>query len=83
MEFAPALIADGRPVRVTAEAEAEATREVDALAAGTPWLTGGCRSWYVDDRSGRLTLLWPGTVAAFRERLARVREQLIAHPITA
>lgn len=82
-EFAAAFIADGRPVRVTAEAEAEATREVDALAAGTPWLTGGCRSWYVDDRSGRLTLLWPGTVAAFRERLARVREQLIAHAITA
>jgi hypothetical protein len=34
-------------------------------------MTGGCRNWYVDDRSGRLTLLWPGTVGAFRARLAR------------
>ena len=44
--------------------------EIAAAAASTPWLTGGCRNWYVDDRSGRLTLLWPGTVQAFRERLA-------------
>jgi hypothetical protein len=34
-------------------------------------MTGGCRNWYVDERSGRLTLLWPGTVDAFRSRLAR------------
>jgi len=34
-------------------------------------MTGGCRNWYVDERSGRLTLLWPGTVDAFRARLAR------------
>jgi hypothetical protein len=34
-------------------------------------MTGGCRNWYVDERSGRLTLLWPGTVEAFRDRLAR------------
>ena len=40
-------------------------------AASTPWMTGGCRNWYVDERSGRLTLLWPGTVDAFRARLAR------------
>ena len=42
-----------------------------AAAASTPWMTGGCRNWYVDERSGRLTLLWPGTVDAFRARLAR------------
>ena len=36
-----------------------------------PGSTGGCRNWYVDERSGRLTLLWPGTVDAFRARLAR------------
>ena len=29
---------------------------------------GGCRSWYVDDASGRLTLLWPGTARSFRAR---------------
>jgi len=52
----------------TAEAEATYTRMIDEAAAETVWLTGGCRSWYVDERSGRLTLLWPDTVTAFRER---------------
>lgn len=80
-DFAADLVAARLPVRVTPEQEARSTAEVDARAAGTPWLTGGCRSWYVDERSGRLTLLWPGTVAAFRERLDRLRTQLI--PVTA
>ncbi|RCS57319.1 flavin-containing monooxygenase [Microbacterium sp. JB110] len=71
---------DGAPIRVSAAAENEAVREVDALAAGTPWLTGGCRNWYVDERSGRLTLIWPSTVSAFRERLDRVRTAFSAVP---
>ncbi|KHL00100.1 4-hydroxyacetophenone monooxygenase [Microbacterium mangrovi] len=56
-------------LRVDPAAEAEWTAEIDRAAASTPWITGGCRNWYVDDRSGRLTLLWPGTVDAFRQRL--------------
>lgn len=56
-------------LRVDPAAEAAYSAEIDRAAASTPWLTGGCRNWYVDDRSGRLTLLWPGTVAAFRARL--------------
>jgi cation diffusion facilitator CzcD-associated flavoprotein CzcO len=56
----------GAPLRPSPAAEAAYTARLDAAAASTVWLTGGCRSWYVDDRSGRLTLLWPGTVAAFR-----------------
>ncbi|GAA1995991.1 flavin-containing monooxygenase [Microbacterium ulmi] len=63
--------APGEALRVRPEAEEGYTREIAAAAASTPWMTGGCRNWYVDERSGRLTLLWPGTVAAFRERLAR------------
>jgi cation diffusion facilitator CzcD-associated flavoprotein CzcO len=58
----------GTPLEVTAEAEATYTREIDAMAAGTVWLQGGCRSWYVDEASGRLTLLWPGTARSFRAR---------------
>lgn len=64
---------DRRPdgvLRVRPEAEEAYTAEIAAAAASTPWLTGGCHNWYVDERSGRLTLLWPGTVQAFRERLA-------------
>jgi cation diffusion facilitator CzcD-associated flavoprotein CzcO len=60
----------GGVLRVRPEAEQAYTSELVAAAASTPWLTGGCSNWYVDDRSGRLTLLWPGTVQAFRERLA-------------
>jgi cation diffusion facilitator CzcD-associated flavoprotein CzcO len=61
----------GETLRVDPAAEAAYTQEIAAAAASTPWMTGGCRNWYVDDRSGRLTLLWPGTVDAFRARLAR------------
>ncbi|MGI6877301.1 flavin-containing monooxygenase [Microbacterium sp. gxy059] len=70
-EFAARLIATGSgPVRVTEDEERRATEEIAVRAARTPWLTGGCANWYVDDRSRRLALLWPGTVADFRARLA-------------
>ena len=32
------------------------------------WRTGGCTSWYRDERNGRLTLLWPDFAFTFRER---------------
>ena len=53
---------------VSAQAERDYTALIDRLAAPTVWLTGGCDSWYLDPRSGRLTLLWPGSATAFRER---------------
>ncbi len=61
----------GRVMRVDPAAERAYTDEIARAAASTRWMTGGCRNWYVDERSGRLTLLWPGTVDAFRARLAR------------
>jgi cation diffusion facilitator CzcD-associated flavoprotein CzcO len=57
-------------LRVDPAAERAYSAEIDRAAASTPWLTGGCRNWYVDERSGRLALLWPGTVSAFHDRLA-------------
>lgn len=59
----------GAPLRVRPDAEKAYSARIDEAAATTPWMTGGCRNWYVDDRSGRLTLLWPGTVDAFRGML--------------
>ncbi len=56
--------------RAEPSAERAYTEEIRDAARTTPWITGGCRNWYVDERSGRLTLLWPGTVDAFRARLA-------------
>lgn len=80
--FAAELIASGREVRVGAEAEEAYTAEIAARAAGTPWVAGGCRNWYTDPRSGRLTLLWPGTVADFRDRLLRVRDDILDPALT-
>jgi hypothetical protein len=36
----------------------------------TVWTTGGCASWYLDER-GRNTTLWPGTTWRFRRQTAR------------
>ncbi len=60
----------GGVLRVDPAAEASYSAEIDEAASTTPWIAGGCRNWYVDERSGRLTLLWPGTVGAFHARLA-------------
>ena len=40
--------------------------------AGTVWTTGGCASWYLDDR-GRNTTLWPGSTWRFRRQTRPVR----------
>ncbi|WP_235038055.1 NAD(P)/FAD-dependent oxidoreductase [Microbacterium sp. 18062] len=60
----------GGVLRVRSETERAYSAEIDSAAAATPRVAGGCRNWYVDERSGRLTLLWPGTVDAFRAMLA-------------
>lgn len=62
------LASSGGPLEVSAEAERAYTAEIDRMASTSVWLTGGCSSWYVDPRSGRLTLLWPGSATAFRDR---------------
>ncbi len=68
-------------LRVDPEVEAAYTAEIDTAAASTPWITGGCHNWYVDERSGRLTLLWPGTVDAFRARLDTDGGEFLPVPI--
>ncbi len=62
--------AGAAPLEASEAAEAAYLAEVDALAAGTVWATGGCTSWYRDEASGRLSLLWPASARAFRERNA-------------
>ena len=52
-------------------AEARYMQAVDARSEGSVWLAGGCKSWYVDTRSRRLTLVWPDYAYAFREANAR------------
>ncbi|HEY0276478.1 MAG TPA: NAD(P)/FAD-dependent oxidoreductase [Paenirhodobacter sp.] len=56
-------------IRVRPEAEDAFVTALDARAQGSVWISGGCKSWYVDPRSGRLTLVWPDFAYAFRDRV--------------
>lgn len=56
---------------VTAEAEQRYTAMLDKRAAKTVWLGDGCESWYRHNRTGRLTLLWPGTAAQYAAEYSR------------
>ncbi len=53
-------------LEVTEQAERDYVALVDSLSASTVWMTGRCESWYLDPRSGRLTLIWPDFAFAFR-----------------
>ena len=55
-------------VEVTAAAEDAYTRDIDEMSRDTVWIKGGCTSWYRDEASGRLTLLWPDSARSFRDR---------------
>jgi cation diffusion facilitator CzcD-associated flavoprotein CzcO len=57
-------------VEVRDEAEATWDDGVQRAMGRTVWTTGGCASWYLDER-GRNTTLWPGTTWRFRRHMAR------------
>jgi cation diffusion facilitator CzcD-associated flavoprotein CzcO len=35
---------------------------------GTVWLSGGCHSWYQDQKTGEVTTIWPGSVVGYMRR---------------
>ncbi|MGW2469919.1 flavin-containing monooxygenase [Streptomyces bauhiniae] len=57
-----------RVLDVSAEAQARYVEELQERGKGTVWLGDGCKSWYIDPRSGRLTLIWPEFAHEFRHR---------------
>jgi len=57
------------------EAEEAFMDHIHDVAEGTVWLDGGCSSWYVDDRSGRLTVIWPDFPHIFREENSRFKPE--------
>ncbi|WP_265520237.1 flavin-containing monooxygenase [Oerskovia flava] len=65
------LRAHGGTLDVPLEAQEAYTQEMDSRLASMVWATGGCTSWYRDEETGRVTLVWPGTGTQFRERNAR------------
>jgi cation diffusion facilitator CzcD-associated flavoprotein CzcO len=54
-------------IEVKRAAEDAYMEKIDVMSQGTVWLAGGCKSWYVDERSGRLTLIWPDFAHSFRD----------------
>ncbi|MEV5411168.1 NAD(P)/FAD-dependent oxidoreductase [Thermopolyspora sp. NPDC052614] len=54
-------------LEVTKEAESAYVADVRRRSEGTVWTDGGCHNWYVDPRSGALTVIWPDFMHAFRE----------------
>ncbi len=52
------------------EAQARFVTSVDRDMAQTVWMTGGCRSWYLDG-TGRNSTLWPGSTLSFRRQAER------------
>lgn len=56
-----------KEIEVTEQAEQYYEGEIETLSKGTVWLEGGCKNWYVDPNTGKLTVTWPDFAYAFRE----------------
>jgi cation diffusion facilitator CzcD-associated flavoprotein CzcO/NAD(P)-dependent dehydrogenase (short-subunit alcohol dehydrogenase family)/pimeloyl-ACP methyl ester carboxylesterase len=61
------------------EAQRRWTALVDQRMRGTVWVSGGCRSWYLD-ATGRNSTIWPGYATGFRLRLNRLRPHELTVP---
>ncbi|MBI0329961.1 flavin-containing monooxygenase [Burkholderia plantarii] len=57
-------------VEVRPLVEADYNRRLQQRLGRAIWSTGGCKSWYLDPRSGRNTTLWPGFTWRFRQATA-------------
>ncbi|MFB7471901.1 flavin-containing monooxygenase [Kitasatospora sp. NPDC056184] len=55
----------------TARAQRRWNLELQHRMDRTVWTTGGCRSWYLD-KSGKNTVLWPGSTTSFRRATRKV-----------
>jgi cation diffusion facilitator CzcD-associated flavoprotein CzcO len=65
------LAGKGDVVEVRPWAQHEDVADIDRRMRSTVWVTGDCRSWYID-RRGRNSTLWPGWVHGYRRRVKRV-----------
>lgn len=55
-------------IEVREEAQREFVETIHRRLKGTVWEAGGCKSWYLDARTGENTTLWPGTVVEYTRR---------------
>ncbi|RQT72141.1 flavin-containing monooxygenase [Burkholderia cepacia] len=50
--------------------EAQFNSDLQGKLKKAIWSTGGCKSWYLDPRTGKNTTLWPGFTWRFRQATA-------------
>ncbi len=61
-----------RVLEVRREVQQQFVEEIYRRMTRTVWQSGGCHSWYQDQRTGEITTLWPGSVVAYLRRTRRV-----------
>jgi len=61
-----------RVIEVRAETQQRFVEEIYRRMARTVWQSGGCHSWYQDQRTGEITTLWPGSVVSYLRRTRSV-----------
>jgi cation diffusion facilitator CzcD-associated flavoprotein CzcO len=59
-------------IEVRAETQQRFVEEIYRRMSGTVWQSGGCHSWYQDQRTGEITTLWPGSVVSYLRRTRSV-----------
>jgi hypothetical protein len=57
-------------VEVREEAVEAYDAEIQERLKGSVWNTGGCASWYLDDK-GRNSVIWPGFTWPYKRRTLR------------
>jgi hypothetical protein len=63
----------GTPIMPRREAEDAYVADVQRRMAGTVWVDGGCRSWYLLGGQKNYTL-WPGHSFTYRRKVKKARE---------
>jgi cation diffusion facilitator CzcD-associated flavoprotein CzcO len=61
-------------IEPTAEAQQRYVAAIDRRMQGTVWVSGGCRSWYLD-ATGRNSTLWPDSSWSFHRQVSRFRPE--------
>jgi cation diffusion facilitator CzcD-associated flavoprotein CzcO len=59
-------------LEVRPETQKQFVADIYRRLEGTVWQSGGCHSWYQDQRTGDNTTLWPGSVVAYTRRTRSV-----------
>jgi cation diffusion facilitator CzcD-associated flavoprotein CzcO len=61
-----------RVIEVRPDIQQNFVEEIYRRMSTTVWQSGGCRSWYQDQKTGEITTLWPGSVIAYLRRTRSV-----------